>query len=121
MLLDASGKPPMPVTAFERRVAERTESGALSRALTALQEKQNLPLTEKVKITLELIRDWYESWDGMVSISYSGGKDSEVLKHLVRSILHRYVMNKLGLGKVLQYCREAAPARLAKKFRCGCD
>lgn len=86
MLLDASGKPPVPVTAFERRVAERTESGAVSLALAALQEKQNLPLAEKVKLSLELIQDWYESWGGMVSISYSGGKDSEVLKHLVRSI-----------------------------------
>jgi len=33
--------------------------------------------------------------------------------------LHRFVMDKLGLQEVLKYCRDHAPERLAKTFRCG--
>ena len=33
--------------------------------------------------------------------------------------LHSLVMDRLGLRGVLNYCREHAPARLAKAFRCG--
>ena len=33
--------------------------------------------------------------------------------------LHRYVMDKLGLRSVLDYCRENAPTKLSKVFRCG--
>ena len=29
------------------------------------------------------IRQWYEHWDGQVYVSFSGGKDSTVLKHIV--------------------------------------
>lgn len=37
-------------------------------------------------MTKRRIRDWYEYWDGMVYVSFSGGKDSTVLKHIVDSI-----------------------------------
>lgn len=32
------------------------------------------------------IREWYEHWDGEVYISFSGGKDSTVLLHIVREL-----------------------------------
>ena len=51
-----------------------------------LQYRQNLPLEEKIKMSLERIQDWYEYWEGKVYVSFSGGKDSTVLLHLVRSI-----------------------------------
>ena len=37
----------------------------------------------KIIMTKQRIRQWYEHWDGMVYVSFSGGKDSTVLKHIV--------------------------------------
>ncbi len=37
-------------------------------------------------MTKERIRQWYEHWDGQVYVSFSGGKDSTVLKHIVDSM-----------------------------------
>jgi len=50
-----------------------------------LQQKQSLPLEQKVQLTQFKIRKWYEHWGGGVSVSFSGGKDSTVLLDLVRS------------------------------------
>jgi 3'-phosphoadenosine 5'-phosphosulfate sulfotransferase (PAPS reductase)/FAD synthetase len=46
---------------------------------------QSLPLEVKIKMSQRRIRDWYEYWNGEVYISFSGGKDSTVLKHLVET------------------------------------
>lgn len=43
-------------------------------------------LLEKVRYSKELIRCWYEAWDGKVYVSFSGGRDSTVLLHLVRTM-----------------------------------
>ena len=51
-----------------------------------LIEKQSLSLKEKILISKDLIRCWYEAWEGGVYVAFSGGKDSTVLLHLVRSI-----------------------------------
>lgn len=51
-----------------------------------LPQMQSLPLEAKVIMTRRRIRDWYEYWDGMVYVSFSGGKDSTVLKHIVDSM-----------------------------------
>jgi 3'-phosphoadenosine 5'-phosphosulfate sulfotransferase (PAPS reductase)/FAD synthetase len=48
-----------------------------------LKQMQSLPLEAKIRMTQERIRQWYEYWDGQVYISFSGGKDSTVLKHIV--------------------------------------
>ena len=34
-------------------------------------------------MTQQRIRQWYEHWEGQVYVSFSGGKDSTVLKHIV--------------------------------------
>lgn len=47
---------------------------------------QGLPTVVKVRYSQEKIREWYEHWDGQVYVSFSGGKDSTVLLHLVRQI-----------------------------------
>ncbi len=49
-----------------------------------LKQMQSLPLEAKIAKTLARIQEWYMHWDGNVFISYSGGKDSTVLAHLVR-------------------------------------
>ena len=51
-----------------------------------LRQRQSLSLEDKIQLSLTRIRAWYEYWDGNVYISFSGGKDSTVLLHLVRSL-----------------------------------
>lgn len=45
-----------------------------------------LSFDEKVKQSKRLIMDWYNQFDGKVYVAFSGGKDSTVLLHLVRSL-----------------------------------
>lgn len=51
-----------------------------------LRQKQSLPLEAKIVLTRRRIRSWYEYWGGDVYVSFSGGKDSTVLLHLVRGL-----------------------------------
>lgn len=51
-----------------------------------LKQMQSLPLGIKIRMTKERIEQWYNYWDGMVYVSFSGGKDSTVLKHIVDSM-----------------------------------
>lgn len=52
----------------------------------SIYDLMDLPYEEKLEMSLHLINCWYEAWDGDVFVSYSGGKDSTVLLHLVRSV-----------------------------------
>ena len=54
--------------------------------LYQLRQKQSLPLSVKINLTKSKIRNWYEHYQGNVYVAFSGGKDSTVLLHLVRSI-----------------------------------
>ena len=51
-----------------------------------LKELQSLPLDRKIGITIARIVEWYKYWNGLVYISFSGGKDSTVLLHIARQI-----------------------------------
>ena len=51
-----------------------------------LKQMQSLPLDIKIRMTKERIEQWFNYWDGMVYVSFSGGKDSTVLKHIVDSM-----------------------------------
>lgn len=51
-----------------------------------LAQMQSLPLEAKIIMTQQRIRQWYEYWEGQVYVSFSGGKDSTVLKHIVDSM-----------------------------------
>ena len=52
----------------------------------ALLQLQSLPLEAKVRMSINRIRQAYERWNGQVYVSVSGGLDSTVLAHIVRSI-----------------------------------
>ena len=51
-----------------------------------LQQRQGLDLDLKIKKSKQIIKDWYKAFDGNVYVAFSGGKDSLVLLHLVRSV-----------------------------------
>ena len=51
-----------------------------------LRQMQSLPLEAKIAKSQLRIREWYDYWNGQVYVSFSGGKDSTVLLHLVRSM-----------------------------------
>ena len=51
-----------------------------------LKELQALPLDRKIQISQARIIEWYQRNHGNVVVSFSGGKDSTVLLHLVRTI-----------------------------------
>lgn len=51
-----------------------------------LAQMQALPLTQKISMTKRRIREWYDAFEGQVYVSFSGGKDSTVLLHIVRSM-----------------------------------
>lgn len=48
-----------------------------------LKQMQSVPLEGKIIMTQQRIQQWYEYWEGKVFVSFSGGKDSTVLKHIV--------------------------------------
>lgn len=51
-----------------------------------LKQLQSLPLSAKVILTKQRIREWYDHYDGQVYVSFSGGKDSSVLLNIAREI-----------------------------------
>lgn len=51
-----------------------------------LEQYRHLPLNAKVSMTINRVREWYDHWQGNVYVSYSGGKDSTVLAHIVHSM-----------------------------------
>lgn len=49
-------------------------------------QRVSMPFEDKLELTKRRIKDWYNHWDGDVYVAFSGGKDSTVLLHIVRSI-----------------------------------
>jgi len=54
--------------------------------LWQLRQRQGLSLEEKIEFTKMRIRQWHEHWIGNTYVAFSGGKDSTVLLHIVRSM-----------------------------------
>lgn len=51
-----------------------------------LQQRQAQPLLVKIQMSIQRIKAWHEHWNGEVYVAFSGGLDSTVLLHLVRSV-----------------------------------
>lgn len=83
-----------------------------------LRQLQSLPLRLKIPMTRQRIRDWYEHWDGQVYVSFSGGKDSTVLKHIVDSMYSDipavFVNTGLEYPEIQRFVREVK----AGKYDC---
>lgn len=71
---------------------------------------QSLPLESKILMTQRRIRDWVDYWHGDVYVSFSGGKDSTVLKHIVDGMYDDipsvFVNTGLEYPEIQQFVRE---------------
>lgn len=56
-----------------------------------LRVMQGYPLEVKIEKSKQRIREFYDHCDGEIYVSFSGGKDSTVLLHLVRSVFPNVV------------------------------
>lgn len=83
-----------------------------------LRQMQSVPLEGKIIMTKERIRQWYDHWDGNVYVSFSGGKDSTVLKHIVDGMYNDvpavFVNTGLEYPEIQQFVREVK----AGKYDC---
>lgn len=86
-----------------------------------LRQMQSLPLNAKVLMTKGRIRDWYNYFGGAVVISFSGGKDSTVLAHLVHSVYPDVplVFSDTGLEypEIRAFCRKMGAEFVRPKMR----
>lgn len=75
-----------------------------------LRQMQSLPLEAKILMTQRRIRDWVDYWHGDVYVSFSGGKDSTVLKHIVDGMYDDipavFVNTGLEYPEIQQFVRE---------------
>ena len=71
-----------------------------------LKQRQSLPLGAKISMTINRIRDWYEYWLNKgedVYLSWSGGKDSTVLKHIIDTNMPYYHIKSVYVDTGLEY------------------
>lgn len=75
-----------------------------------LRQMQSLPLEAKILMTQRRIQDWVDYWNGDVYVSFSGGKDSTVLKHIVDGMYDNipavFVNTGLEYPEIQQFVRE---------------
>jgi len=48
-----------------------------------MQQRQSLPLEQKIQMTEARIKAWFDYWDGDVYLALSGGKDSQVVAEIL--------------------------------------
>jgi 3'-phosphoadenosine 5'-phosphosulfate sulfotransferase (PAPS reductase)/FAD synthetase len=83
-----------------------------------LKDRQSLGLTDKISLSKQRIRDFYQKLNGKVVVSFSGGKDSTVMLHLIRSIYPNvkavFVNTGLEWPEVVQFVRETENVEILK-------
>jgi len=83
-----------------------------------LRQRQSLPLQAKILMTQRRIREWVDYWHDDVYLSFSGGKDSTVLKHIVDQMYDNipavFVNTGLEYPEIQQFVREIK----AGKYEC---
>ena len=60
----------------------------MMRTKEELDSLLQMPLEDKITMSKLRITEFYEHYNGNIVVSFSGGKDSTVLLHLVRSLFH---------------------------------
>lgn len=85
-----------------------------------LKEMQSYPLELKLALTKDRIKGWYNEFCGDVYVSRSGGKDSDVLGDIVKSIYPEvpqvYVQTGAEWESVMKHGREVADKVLYPKM-----
>ena len=80
---------------------------------------QSLPLSAKIRMTENRIKGWYEAFDGKVYVARSGGKDSDVLGHIVKrmypDVPHVFVNTGLEFDSIRIHGMEVADEVLRPK------
>ena len=91
------------------------------RTKTDLRQRQALPLLAKVRMSQVRIAEWYRHFDGQVCVSFSGGKDSTVLAHLVRDMYPEvplvFADTGLEYPEVRQFARKMGAEIIRPKMR----
>ena len=64
---------------------------------------QSLPLDIKIRMTENRIRDWYNHYGGDVYCSFSGGKDSAVLRDIISKTQGVYDIPSVFCDTGLEY------------------
>ena len=88
--------------------------------ISDLYQMQALPLSAKIRMTENRIRGWYEEFEGNVYVARSGGKDSDVLGHIVKrmypDVPHVFVNTGLEFDSVRIHGTEVADEVLRPKM-----
>ena len=86
-----------------------------------LKQMQRLPLIVKVRKTQLRVKEWYDHFDGNVCVSFSGGKDSTVLAHIVRDLYPEvplvFADTGLEYPEVRQFARKMGAEIVRPKMR----
>ena len=75
----------------------------MKQTINNLRIMQNLPLDLKIIKTKMRIKEFYSHYNGNVYVSFSGGKDSTVLKHLVETTPDIYDVPNVFIDTGLEY------------------